>query len=80
MFHSDRIPKVTKDINTHFLIHISNSCILHQKISVNYTNQIRELLEATTYIWDKMHHSTSAVQDNLLVQQLILTENTEVYT
>ena len=80
-FHSDRVPKATKDITTHFFIHSSNSSILYQKISVNFTNEFRELLEAieaTMHIRDKLLHSTSAVQDNLPVQQVILTENTDV--
>jgi hypothetical protein len=29
-FFSDRIPKVTKDVNLHFFIYSSNCCKLHQ--------------------------------------------------
>jgi hypothetical protein len=76
-FHSDRITKATKEVNTHFFIHSRNSYKLYQKISVNYTNEFRELLEATTYIWDKLLHSTSAVQDSPPVE-VTLTENTKV--
>jgi hypothetical protein len=37
---SDRIPKATKDINSHFCIQSSNSCILQQRIPVNYTKKL----------------------------------------
>jgi len=31
-FPSDRIPKVTKDLHVHFLIHSTSSCKLNQRI------------------------------------------------
>jgi hypothetical protein len=43
---SDRIPKAVK----HVFIHSSNSCKLHQRKSVSYNGEFRELFEDAIYI------------------------------
>jgi hypothetical protein len=51
-FPSDRIRKVTKDVNEHLFISSSSSCKLFQRIPVNYTSELREIFEGTTYSYE----------------------------
>jgi len=50
-FLSDSIPKATKDVNVHLIIHSSNSRKLYQRITVNSTSEVRESFETTAYIY-----------------------------
>ena len=53
-FVSDCIPKAKKGVSLPFFINnftsCSNSCKLHLRILVNYTNEFRELYEAAPYV------------------------------
>ena len=48
---SDRIPKGMKDAHVHFFIHISDSSTFYKRIPVNFTSELREIFEATTWIY-----------------------------
>ena len=72
-FPSDRMPKATKNVNSHFFIDSNNSCKLHHRIPVNYTSEFRELFEATkqfiakqecliyklrSFTWKRLEHAS----------------------
>ena len=47
-FPSDCIPKATKNVSMHFVIHSSNSSKIYQSIPVSYNSELRERFETTT--------------------------------